>query len=58
MTENVLLQSQIASLSLLARGKVCDNYAVGTDRILMIASDRLSAFDVIMGDPSPVRACS
>ena len=39
------------SLPLLARGKVRDNYAVGDDRILMIASDRLSAFDVIMGEP-------
>jgi phosphoribosylaminoimidazole-succinocarboxamide synthase len=45
--------SSITSLSLLARGKVRDNYAVGTDRILMVASDRLSAFDVIMGEPVP-----
>ena len=45
--------SAITSLPLLARGKVRDNYAVGTDRILMIASDRLSAFDVIMGEPIP-----
>jgi phosphoribosylaminoimidazole-succinocarboxamide synthase len=45
--------SSIASLPLLARGKVRDNYAVGDDRILMVASDRLSAFDVIMGEPIP-----
>lgn len=45
--------SNIASLPLLARGKVRDNYAVGQDRILMVASDRLSAFDVIMGEPIP-----
>jgi phosphoribosylaminoimidazole-succinocarboxamide synthase len=45
--------STIASLPLLARGKVRDNYAVGRDRILMVASDRLSAFDVIMGEPIP-----
>jgi phosphoribosylaminoimidazole-succinocarboxamide synthase len=45
--------SCITSLPLLARGKVRDNYAVGTDRILMVASDRLSAFDVIMGEPIP-----
>ena len=48
--------SNIASLTLLARGKVRDNYAVGGlngDRILMVASDRLSAFDVIMGEPIP-----
>lgn len=48
-----LLNSSITSLPLLARGKVRDNYAVGDNRILMIASDRLSAFDVIMGEPIP-----
>jgi phosphoribosylaminoimidazole-succinocarboxamide synthase len=45
--------STITSLPLMARGKVRDNYAVGDKRILMIASDRLSAFDVIMGEPIP-----
>lgn len=45
--------SSISSLPLLARGKVRDNYAVGDDRILMVASDRISAFDVIMGEPIP-----
>ena len=45
--------SALTSLPLLARGKVRDNYAVGTDRILMVASDRISAFDVIMGEPIP-----
>jgi phosphoribosylaminoimidazole-succinocarboxamide synthase len=48
-----LLDSSLHSLPLLARGKVRDNYAVGEDRLLMIASDRLSAFDVIMGEPIP-----
>jgi len=48
-----LLESNLRSLPLLARGKVRDNYAVGDDRILMIASDRLSAFDVVMGEPIP-----
>ncbi len=50
---NALHTSSLTSLPLLARGKVRDNYAVGTDRILMVASDRLSAFDVIMGEPIP-----
>jgi len=45
--------SALTSLTLLARGKVRDNYAVGDDRILMVASDRISAFDVIMGEPIP-----
>ncbi|MEN9398614.1 MAG: hypothetical protein RLZ81_3144 [Pseudomonadota bacterium] len=52
MTE-ALHTSALHSLPLLARGKVRDNYAVGDDRILMLASDRLSAFDVIMGEPIP-----
>lgn len=45
--------SALRSLPLLARGKVRDNYAVGEDRILMVASDRISAFDVIMSEPIP-----
>ncbi len=52
MTE-ALHTSRLTSLPLLARGKVRDNYAVGDDRILMVASDRISAFDVIMGEPIP-----
>ncbi|CAD5373229.1 Phosphoribosylaminoimidazole-succinocarboxamide synthase [Rubrivivax sp. A210] len=43
----------LTSLPLLARGKVRDNYAVGEDRLLMVASDRLSAFDVVMKAPVP-----
>ncbi len=50
---STLHTSALTSLPLLARGKVRDNYAVGTDRILMVASDRLSAFDVIMAEPIP-----
>ncbi len=48
-----LLESTIRSLPLIARGKVRDNYAVGSDRLLMVATDRLSAFDVVMGEPIP-----
>jgi phosphoribosylaminoimidazole-succinocarboxamide synthase len=48
-----LFESTLRSLPLLARGKVRENYAVGDDRMLMVASDRLSAFDVIMGEPIP-----
>jgi phosphoribosylaminoimidazole-succinocarboxamide synthase len=48
-----LLNSSIASLPLIARGKVRDNYAVGEGRMLMLATDRLSAFDVVMGEPIP-----
>ena len=48
-----LLTTSIKSLPLLASGKVRDNYAVGDDRLLMVATDRLSAFDVVMGEPIP-----
>ena len=50
---SALLQSSLRSLPLIARGKVRDIYAVGDDKLLMIATDRLSAFDVIMGEPIP-----
>ena len=48
-----MLESTIRSLPLVAKGKVRDNYAVGADRLLMVATDRLSAFDVVMGEPIP-----
>ena len=48
-----LFESNLHSLPLIHRGKVRDNYAVGDDRILMIATDRLSAFDVVMNEPVP-----
>ena len=53
MSTNALYETSLRSLPLLARGKVRDNYAVGEDRILMVASDRISAFDVVMGEPIP-----
>ncbi|MFA5521525.1 MAG: phosphoribosylaminoimidazolesuccinocarboxamide synthase [Castellaniella sp.] len=48
-----LYQSSITSLPLLARGKVRDIYAVDEDLLLIVASDRISAFDVILDDPIP-----
>jgi phosphoribosylaminoimidazole-succinocarboxamide synthase len=45
--------TRLHSLPLIARGKVRDLYAVGSDRLLMVASDRLSAFDVVMKAPVP-----
>jgi phosphoribosylaminoimidazole-succinocarboxamide synthase len=45
--------TQLHSLPLIARGKVRDLYAVGSNRMLMVASDRLSAFDVVMKAPVP-----
>ncbi len=48
-----LYESQLHSLPLLSRGKVRDNYVVGKDRLLMVTTDRLSAFDVVMNEPIP-----
>ena len=50
---NALYETSIKSLPLLSKGKVRDIYAVGDDKLLMITTDRLSAFDVIMQDPIP-----
>ena len=50
-----LYQSTITSLPLLSRGKVRDNYAVGDDKILIVTTDRLSAFDVVMNEPIPTK---
>ncbi|MCX7229923.1 MAG: phosphoribosylaminoimidazolesuccinocarboxamide synthase [Burkholderiales bacterium] len=48
-----LHQSELRSLPLLSRGKVRDNYALGEDKLLIVTSDRLSAFDVVMAEPIP-----
>lgn len=50
-----LYQSTITSLPLLGHGKVRDNYAVGDDKILIVTTDRLSAFDVVMNEPIPTK---
>ena len=48
-----LFESGIASLPRIGRGKVRDIYAVGDDKLLIVVSDRLSAFDVVLSDPIP-----
>jgi phosphoribosylaminoimidazole-succinocarboxamide synthase len=48
-----LLYTTIKSLPLVYRGKVRDSYAVGTDKLLIVTTDRLSAFDVVMNQPIP-----
>ena len=48
-----LYESTLKSLPLLARGKVRDVYGVGADHLLMVTTDRLSAFDVVLPDPIP-----
>lgn len=55
MTTNhsTLFESSLKSLKFLHRGKVRDLYAVGGDKLLVIQTDRLSAFDVVLPDPIP-----
>ena len=48
-----LLNTTIQSLPLVYRGKVRDSYAVGDDKLLIVTTDRLSAFDVVMSRPIP-----
>ena len=50
---DVLFQSDLKSVELIHRGKVRDVYRIDAERLLVVASDRLSAFDVILPDPIP-----
>ena len=50
---NAMFESDLAGLELLHRGKVRDVYAVDAQTLLIVASDRLSAFDVVLPDPIP-----
>ena len=49
----LIFESNIRSLPRIGRGKVRDIYAVGADKMLIVTSDRLSAFDVVLPDPIP-----
>ena len=48
-----LLQSDLPGLNLIHRGKVRDVFDLGDGHLLMVATDRLSAFDVVLPDPIP-----
>ncbi|HEY3443831.1 MAG TPA: phosphoribosylaminoimidazolesuccinocarboxamide synthase [Paludibaculum sp.] len=50
---STLLQTSLPGIELVARGKVRDVYAIGTDKLLMVATDRISAFDCVLGSPIP-----
>ncbi len=52
-TPDALFESSLSSLPLIQRGKVRDIYAVGEDRMLIVTTDRLSAFDVVLPTPIP-----
>ena len=51
--QHALYESSLESLPLIQRGKVRDIYAVGEERLLIVTTDRISAFDVILPDPIP-----
>src|SRR3990167_2197505 len=53
-TANTLWESKLP-LPLLSRGKVRDIYAVGNDKLLIVTSDRLSAFDYVLPNPIPYK---
>ena len=53
MTDTPLFETSLKSLKFLHRGKVRDLYAVGEDQLLIVQSDRLSAFDVVLPTPIP-----
>ncbi len=52
-TADALYESAVPDLPLIGRGKVRDIYSVGDDHLLIVTSDRLSAYDVVMPDPVP-----
>ncbi len=52
-TADVLFESSIHELPLIGRGKVRDIYSVDDNHLLIVTSDRLSAYDVVMPDPVP-----
>jgi phosphoribosylaminoimidazole-succinocarboxamide synthase len=53
VVETAVFETELAGLTRLHRGKVRDLYALDDDRMLIVATDRLSAFDVVLPDPIP-----
>ncbi|MDA0830113.1 MAG: phosphoribosylaminoimidazolesuccinocarboxamide synthase [Proteobacteria bacterium] len=54
---NIVFETQINSLEFLYRGKVRDIYKIDDERLLVVQTDRLSAFDVVLPDPIPGKGC-
>ncbi|HKT12997.1 MAG TPA: phosphoribosylaminoimidazolesuccinocarboxamide synthase [Terriglobia bacterium] len=52
-TKLIIHETNLPGTTLLSRGKVRDIYAVGDDKLLVVATDRISAFDVILDEPIP-----
>jgi len=56
-TSDALFESMIPGLPLIGRGKVRDIYSVDDDHLLIVTTDRLSAYDVVLPDPVPMKGC-
>jgi phosphoribosylaminoimidazole-succinocarboxamide synthase len=50
---NTITETNLPGIPLLARGKVRDVYTIGEDKLLLVATDRISAFDCVLGSPIP-----
>ena len=50
---SAVFESSLKSLPRIGRGKVRDIYAVDGDKMMIVVTDRLSAFDVVLPDPIP-----
>ncbi len=53
MNDSAIYETHLEHLELIARGKVRDIYSIDDEHLLMVASDRFSAFDVVFADPIP-----
>lgn len=53
MSDNAIFETDIDNLELIARGKVRDIYAIGDAHMLIVTTDRFSAFDVVFAEPMP-----
>ncbi len=53
MNDSAIFETHLEHLELIARGKVRDIYAIDDEHMLMVATDRFSAFDVVFADPIP-----
>jgi len=54
---DALFESMIPNLPLIGRGKVRDIYSVDSEHLLIVTTDRLSAYDVVLPDPIPMKGC-
>lgn len=54
---DVIFESSVPELPLIGRGKVRDIYSIDNEHLLIVTTDRLSAYDVVLPDPVPMKGC-